>query len=327
MDHVKLLLVCIVVVLLAGCAPTGAASPEAPPAVPTINLATSSVEFELEIKGDPYPLSSVVGVTVDEEGNLYVADCGSNRIQKFDSQGNSLSTLGSKGGGDGELYLWLDRGETIDPKGDVAVDAQGRVYVADIGNSRIQVFDSEGQFLLKWGGEGMGDGQFYAAVGIAVSAEGDVYVADSVRGDVQRFDSQGQFLDKWSIPVGEGPSTMAPEVDAEGYIYIPSREDREVHRFDSSGKLLGTIGEPGRGDGQFVKPVAVAVDHQGNIYVADETANCVQKFDREGNFLTKWGSMGAGEGQFRFPVGLAVAPDGSVYVSDANNRVQKFRQQ
>lgn len=324
MKRVKVLLGCLVAALLSSCATIGPASLRAPSGTPSIDLSAASVEFELEIEGDPHPLLAIRGLAVDPQGNLYVVDCDGNRIQKFDGQGNFLTTLGSEGTEDGQFSLWID---TDWPGGGVASDAQGNVYVVDAGNSRIQVFDSDGEFLAKWGELGMGDGQFFMPVGVAVGPQGDVYVTDVTRRDVQRFGSEGQFLAKWSVPdIMEYWEVVAPAVDARGNVYVPVPEAKEIHKFDSEGKLLARIGEAGTGDGQFGLPVAVATDSQGNVYVADESLHRVQVFDPEGNFLRSWGTMGTDQGEFRAPSGLAVAGDGSVYVADGNSRVQKFRQ-
>ncbi len=78
-----------------------------------------------------------LGVAVDESGNIYVAEYGNHRIQKFDSEGNLLARWGTRGPGDGQFDH---------PRG-VAVDGSGNVYVADTGNNRIQKFDSGGGFL------------------------------------------------------------------------------------------------------------------------------------------------------------------------------------
>src|SRR5262245_36939758 len=75
-----------------------------------------------------------------------------------------LTQWGTHGTGNGQFQF---------PQG-VAVDAGGRVYVADLHNSRIQVFTSSGAYLTQWGTYGVGDGQFQYPQGVAVSAAGDV---------------------------------------------------------------------------------------------------------------------------------------------------------
>ena len=69
-------------------------------------------------------------------------------------------TLGSRGGGDGEFRA--PRGMTVDSAGDV--------YVADTDNDRIQVFDSDGNFLRKWGSEGFGNNQFFGPRDVALDS-------------------------------------------------------------------------------------------------------------------------------------------------------------
>ncbi|MGI8552869.1 MAG: Kelch repeat-containing protein, partial [Dehalococcoidia bacterium] len=75
-----------------------------------------------------------VAVAVDGSGNVYVADQGNDRIQKFDSQGNPLTAWGSQGSGPGQFNHPLH----------IGLDPAGNVYVADVSNNRIQKFDSLG---------------------------------------------------------------------------------------------------------------------------------------------------------------------------------------
>jgi tripartite motif-containing protein 71 len=74
--------------------------------------------------------SPPAGVAADGSGNVYVADNGSDRIEKFDASGAFLTTWGSEGSGDGQFNF---------PQG-VATDGSGHVYVADSANDRIQKF-------------------------------------------------------------------------------------------------------------------------------------------------------------------------------------------
>ncbi len=177
------------------------------PDTPTPELAgepvSGSVELVLSITGDPNPLSSPSDLELDRQGNLYVVDSFNNGIQKFDRNGQFLTMWGTSGQGDGEFNLMVpDVGAGA---GAVAVDESGNVYVADWGNHRIQKFDSNGQFLAKWGTRGSSDGQFLSLVSVAVDRKGYVYVLDDAHADIQKFDGNGQFLTQWgSSGKGDG---------------------------------------------------------------------------------------------------------------------------
>ena len=173
------------------------------------------------------------GVAVDSQGRVYVADTGNHRIQVFDSNGNFITKWGSLC----DLSIGTGcaspdgNGQFRDPER-VAVGPQGRVYVANTGNNRIQVFDSNGNFITKWGslcdlstgkgcvdpdGDGpleLGDGQFIGLGGVAVGPQGRVYVADRGNDRIQVFDSNGNFIGKWSVYATD------VAVDANGNVYI-----------------------------------------------------------------------------------------------------------
>src|SRR3989442_691485 len=122
------------------------------------------------------------GVTTDAAGNVYVADNGNHRIQKFTDAGAYLTQWGSYGSGNGHFYA---------PCG-VATNAAGNVYVADRGNPRIQKFTGTGTYLTRWGSLGNGDGQFnaFGPSGVATDATGNVYVSDSGNHRIQKFVDQ-----------------------------------------------------------------------------------------------------------------------------------------
>ena len=186
-------------------------------------------------------------------------------------------------------------------KGGQSSSISGEVYVVDYMNIRIQKFDSNGDFITKWGSEGEGDGEFGVPHGIAVHpSSGNVYVVDMNNCNVQIFDSEGNFLSKWGSQ-GEGdgqflhPHSIA--LDSEGNVYVTDMANYNVQKFDGKGNFLLKWGEEGTGDVQFKAPEGLAIDSSDNVYVADtETAN-IQKFDSEGNLLLKWGSEGSQEGR------------------------------
>ena len=72
--------------------------------------------------------------------------------------------------------------------------------------------------------------------------------------------------------------TVAPSGD----IYVADWGNDRIAQFTAAGEFLASYGEPGRGEGQLVKPASVAVDTAGNIYVADWGNERVQAFDPDG---------------------------------------------
>jgi len=188
---------------------------------------------------------------------------------------------GISGSGDGQF----------DAPFGIAVDSMKNIYVADLGNNRIQVFNSAGIFLFEFGSLGGGDGQFDDPSGIAVDSMKNIYVADFGNHRIQVFNSAGNFLFEFgSLGGGDGqfflPSGIA--VDSMKNIYVADFGNNRIQVFDSAGSFLfmygwgvddGTsvfqicsgscqAGINGSGDGQFDNPRGIAVDSMKNIYVA-----------------------------------------------------------
>lgn len=92
-------------------------------------------------------LSRPADVAWDKEGNIYIADGAggnNNRVLKLDKEGRFIRHWGQTGNGNGQFNGVKS----------VAVDAQGDVYAADIGNKRIQVFDADGNYKSQFAGIG-----------------------------------------------------------------------------------------------------------------------------------------------------------------------------
>jgi len=73
----------------------------------------------------------------------------------------------------------------------VAIDPSGNIYTIEIGNQRVQRFDSEGVSVDQWGTRGYGSDQFEDPMGIATDSFGNVYVTDSGNNRVQKFGCVG----------------------------------------------------------------------------------------------------------------------------------------
>jgi hypothetical protein len=215
------------------------------------------------------------GIACDTAGNIYVADSMNNRVQKFTSAGTFLAKFGSFGNGDSQ-FDW--------PFG-IAVDGSGNIYTAEYSNTynneRIQKFNSSFNFLLKWGSQGTGDGQFKRPNGVAVDGSNNIYVVETNNYRIQKFTSNGTFVTKWGS-YGSGDNQFrAPfgvAVDSAGNVYVADWSNDRVSKFTSSGTFVTKWGSSGTGDGQFSQPSAVAVDSAGNVYVTEYGNNRVQKF-------------------------------------------------
>ena len=81
----------------------------------------------------------------------------------------------------------------------------------------------------------------------------------------------------------------------------------------------------GRGEGQWILPIAMALDSQQRVYVTDEHLNRITVFDLDGNFIKQWGEVGTDPGQMNAPGGIAICGEDTIYVVEQrNNRVQRF---
>ena len=226
----------------------------------------STVETEA---GIPRGFNDPWDVAVAPDGMIYIADTWNHRIQKLDAEGHLVTSwglFGQYGPGDtaGQSAFYGPRSIVIGPG--------GRVYVADTGNKRIQVFESDGRFATQWGGGGTLEGYLDEPVGIAIGPEGAVYVADTWNQRVQVFDTNGIYLREWPIA---GWDTGLPDekpylaVDAEGYVYVTDPGHYRVLVFDSLGDYVLSFGQYGADERSFALPTGIAVGEDGSIYVTD----------------------------------------------------------
>jgi len=287
---------------------------------PFTSFSEEIYEFERmwPVLGQPWYFSHPNGVALDSSGNVYVADTGNNRIQKFTSSGQFITKWGSEGNGDGQFSS---------PHG-IALDSNGNIYVADTGNNRIQKFTSSGQFITKWGSEGNGDGEFSVPRSIALDSSGNIYVAEEWNHRIQKFASNGQFITKWGSRGSGNGQFLYPygiALDSSGNVYVTDTYNHRIQEFTSGGQFVTKWGSKGSGNGQFSYPKGIALDSNGNVYVAEEWNHRIQKFASNGQFITKWGSSGNGDGELLYPYGIALDSSGNVYVADTfNHRIQKF---
>lgn len=172
-------------------------------------------------------------IAVEPDGSrAYVVDTGGiasnrHRVVVFDARsGDYLHAFGSRGKGDGEFNL---------PR-EIALGPDGRLYVVDGGNWRVQVFEPDGTFVRKFGEIGRQHGQFSRPKGIAVDATGNVYVVDAAFGNFQIFTPEGKLLLFIGTRAGRGGPAeyylpAGIDVDEDGRVYVVDQYFRKVDIF------------------------------------------------------------------------------------------------
>ena len=171
-------------------------------------------------------LQNPSGLAIDRQHQqLYVADAKKHQVLCYSSaDGSLIRAIGKRG---------VDRGEFNFPT-NLSVDRQGRLYVADTLNFRIQVFDSAGEVVKTIGNQGDGPGHLNRAKGVGVDSEGHVYIADTSFNNFQIFDAEGNLL-LFVGGTGTGPGEfLLPAglfVDDEDRIYIADQGNARVQVF------------------------------------------------------------------------------------------------
>ena len=196
--------------------------------------------------GRPMPPMHVDGqfrqptdIAWDSDDNIYVSDGYTNsRVAKFDKNGSWIRTWGTRGGGG--PHADENPGQFNTPH-NIGIDRQNNVYVADRGNRRIQVFDTDGKFLRM--------------------------MHLNVPYDKKRHPVLGNLnpnppdeTQPWTICITPGPTQ---------YLYTSDSEPGRVYKLTLDGKIVGMFGESGRAATQFNWIHGIACPSENTLFVAD----------------------------------------------------------
>jgi sugar lactone lactonase YvrE len=131
------------------------------------------------------------GMAIDNENRfLYIADPALDQVLVYDADKlNLIRKIGTAG----KKHTLTEPGQFSVPT-NVAVDADGNLYVTDMYNNRVEVFDADGNFIRQWGKAGDRPGTFSRPKGIAIDADGHVWIADAVQDILQCYTADGRFL-------------------------------------------------------------------------------------------------------------------------------------
>lgn len=290
-------------------------------------------------RGKEPRFSKPMAVALDKDKNIYVTDSQNNRVVVFDSEGSFLYEFGDRGvavPSTGEKATWKP-GLFNYPYGIAIEPESGKIFVADMANHRIQVFNNQGKFL-DWfpknavKGKGHLTDIFPTAIAIR---NNKLYVCNPYQ--IMIFDTNGKFIKDIGMP-GEDPGFFdRPNgIDAgpDGTIYVADSNNLRIQAIDENGKVKWVIGErvedptgvkvnPKR---IFGLPRNLTVGPDGNIYLMDAFDSQIKVISPKGKIIAEMGKRGTENGMFNLPNGIAMDEDKTIYVVDKeNNRVQAVR--
>jgi sugar lactone lactonase YvrE len=222
------------------------------------------------------PLTRAHGFRLDNAGNFWVTDVGAHVVEKLDSNGKVLLTLGTKG----QPGEWDEAAGSrhLNEPTDLAFGSNGDIFVVQghtpgKGDPRVLKFDKNGTFIKTWGGEGTAPGKFNVAHGIALDAKGLLWIADRENQRIQIFDQDGTFIKQMKY-AGLPCSIQISEKN----VYMVNGFAGQILKMDLNGNVLAVTGKPGKGLGEFGEAHFIALSPKGEIYVADTVNSTLHKF-------------------------------------------------
>jgi DNA-binding beta-propeller fold protein YncE len=173
------------------------------------------------------------GIAVDSKGRVWIVDTANNMVKVFSAGGEPILEIGREGRGSKKV----ESGAFTRPIG-VASDGAGKMYVADSGNRRVQVFDADGAYLSDFAVDGWREGAAVNEPYIAVDASGDIYLTDPPGRRVLRYSSDGTLLGmleprEGNKPLMRCPAGIALDPAGDG-VYVADCRNHTVRKFSKS---------------------------------------------------------------------------------------------
>jgi len=208
---------------------------------------------------------------------LYVPDFNTDRVHVFSRQGELRRSL------DGSA---VEGG--FDAPGGVAVDPNGRLYVADFYHHRLLRINEDGTVDRQWGvtdSTGTAPERFTYPTDVALLPGGGFVVADAYNHRIKRYTDEDTLA--WTRPQDQtwadstnGTFNVATAVTTgpDGHIFVADFYNHRIQEFTSDGQFVQAFGEKGSGEGQFDRPVDLAFDREGRLYVVDFGNDRIQVF-------------------------------------------------
>ncbi len=215
------------------------------------------------------------GITVDDGGDLWVADTHYGRILVYSPDGALVRQFGEVGEGAGQMIFPTD----------LALDGRGSVYVTEYGvNVRVLKFTEAGEFVAEWNPRDAATNDELLMRPMAIVWEprrGSLLVADSCHHRLVRMSTEGEILEvigREGIAPGEFRYPYDVALTPRGEILVCEYENARVQRLAPDGTPERVWGARGRGTGELWSPWGVTTFTDGSLLVADTDNHRLQVF-------------------------------------------------
>jgi streptogramin lyase len=228
--------------------------------------------------------------------------------------------------------LWNGSSDPINDPEAIAVAPSGHMVIADSGNNRVVVWDSDGKPLKSIGSFGpradwRNPPQFNDPCGLYVDPSKKLYVSDTQNNRVVVLDETGMVLSTWgtqgSAP-GQFNQPRAIDVDHFGNFWVLDSGNSRIQIFSAGGQYNATFGSFGTGDYLLNNPLDMAINNIDQAIVADTGNFRFEVFNNGGAGVTQEGWFGDGPYQFKEPGGVVVTKEGWVAIVDGQNNGINF---
>ena len=204
------------------------------------------------------------GVAITSDEHILVTD--EHRLHKLTFDGVCVQSVGSSKSGSGQLQFNYPRGITAHPP-------TGLVFVADIGNNRIQVFNSDLTYAHSITLHG--DKQFDLPYDVSLDSDGCVYVAEYGNHCITKLTTTEEYITRFGSE-GSSPGQLYSPYSLtinNNLVYVSEFGNDRVSVFDTKGTFLHCFGKRGSGEREFYGPRGIRTDTFGNLYVSDSYNN------------------------------------------------------
>lgn len=268
--------------------------------------AADIVQFDKEFGGKGSgdgTFGKTINLAFDLDNNIYVSDKENKMIQKLDPSGNFLM----------QVPRPEEDNSPFNAPGDISVDIQGNIYVADWTSKHIDGTDNPrlyvyGPCVHKLNMAGKITHTYF--IGEASPKPRTVIPGSFV------VDETGQY--GWALRPKEYNRELLVAADSREDVYILDVNNNAVFKYNVHGKLLLSFGGYGAGDGELDAASDMLIDGEGSLVIADKGNHRVMKLDPSGNYILSFGGKGQNAAQFIEPVSLAITRSGEILVKDSS---------